>query len=348
MNLEMLKKAMEPLAQFGKDEIEITVNDTVVVLRTLLPAEEIACQKYASGVLEQIRGEIDLENDQMSRHGALDYFDKFRIEVISWAIIKIGSLDLRDTQLIETGEFLDNGLPKKITRQLAMRQLIQESWSRGMITICFSKYGDLVTKIAEKAEKVAEKSIADLQAEIERVEKKLEGLKQEKDKRALGDPSVTAKQIQNLVEVGKTMEKELDTAAKQAEKLKTAREQEKELEKELEQIRRENPIPEAPKVEPEPPKRKQVIPEEVPPPTSGPNQEEMIRKAREATSQNPINSSVDPLSAATPIGSVQGVEAYRLPAQTLSDRGQKVPQRRAEVDPDPSKSSMNPNFKPRR
>ncbi len=342
MNLDMLKAAMKPLEDFGKDEIEIEVNGTIVVLKTLLPVEEVSCQKYASGVLEQIREEIDIENDQMSRHGALDYFDKFRTEVISYAIIKIGALDFRGVEFIETGELLDNGKPKKIKRQLALRNIIQESWSRAMITICFSKYGDLITKLSEKAEKVAEKSISDLDAEIDRIAVKLEKLKQEKDKRALGDPSVTAKQIQNLVEVGKVMEEELDYAAKEAERLKTAREYEIEAEKEIERLRQEE------QKQKEETKRKSVIPEEVPPPTSGPTQEELIRKAREQSSQQPDNTSQDPLSSATPVGSVQGVEAYRLPSQTISERGQNQQRGKVELDRDPRKSSINPNFKPRK
>lgn len=335
MKLEMLKKAMKPLEDFGKDEIEIDINGTVIVLKTLLPIEEVACQRYASGVLEKLKEELDLEDAHMSRHGALDYFDKFRTEVISYALVQVGDLDFREVEYLETGEHLGNGVAKKIKRQVALRDLIQSSWSRAMLTICFSKYGDLIVKLSEKAEKIAETSFSDLVVEIERLEVKLEKLKQEKDKRAYGDPSVTAQQIQNLVEIGKVMEQEIDQARVKAENLKTKREKENEARKDS-------------GAQAKKPERRPVIPEEVPPPTPGPSQEELIQKARKQAEAQSLKNSEDPLSSATPVGRVQGVEAYRLPSQTISERGQNKQRRKAEIDPDPKKSSMNPNFKPRR
>lgn len=345
MNLDMLKQAMKPIQDFGKDEISIEVNGSAVTLRTLLPAEEVACQKYATGVLDRIKDEIDLENDYMSRHGALDYFDKFRIEVISYSICQIGELDFRGVDYIETGEVLPNGTPKKITKELALRNLIEESWSRAMITICFSKYGDLVTKLSEQAEKIASRSISDLDAEIQRLETKLEKTKQERDKRAVGDPSVTAVQIKNLVEVGRVMEEEMEEASKRAEELETEREREIAIEKErLRKLDEERRKQEEAKKKAAP-KRQSVIPEEVPPPTPAPQPtREQIEQARKG-SKTPEG---DLLGTATPVGSVKGIEAYRLPSQTISDRGQNSAPRPAQLDPDPRKSSANPNFKPRR
>ena len=118
----------------------------------------------------------------------------------------------------------------------------------------------------------------------------------------------------------------------------SAREYEKAAEKEIQELREQE----------EKQSRKSVIPEEVPPPTPGPSQEELIRKAREQASQQPENTAQDPLSSATPVGSVKGVEAYRLPSQTISDRGQNRSSGKVPVDQDPRKSSVNPNFKPRR
>jgi len=349
MNLEMLKQAMKPLEYFGKVEIQIEVNGSKVVLKTLLPAEEVACQKYASGVLEQIKEEIDLENDEMSRHGALDYFDKFRIEVISYSVIQIGDLDFRNVPYLDTGETLPNGKEKKITRQLALRQIIETSWSRAMITICFSKYGDLVTLLSEQAEKIANRSISDLDAEIQRLKAKLEKTLQERDKRAVGDPSVTAVQIKNLVEVGRVMEDELSSATKKAEELKTEREIEREVEREVEREIEEERIKEeaSKREEKETPKRKSVIPEEVPPPTAPPTKEE-VKEARKRATQGSEEAEEDPLGTATPVGSIKGVDAYRLPSQTISERGQKSAPSPTQINKDPSASSANPKFKPRR
>ena len=337
MNLEMLKKALQPLEDFGKDEINFEVSGIKVYLKPLLPKEEISCQKYATGLLESIREEVDVENDAMSRHAALDYFDKFRIEVISYAIVQVGDTDFRNLQYIDTGEVLENGAPKKITKQLAMRELIVSSWSRAMITICFSKYGDLVVKLSEDAEKITEKTVLDIESEISRLKQKLNRLEQEKEKRAGGDPSITMAQISNLVEVGKTMEKEIEQMNKAQEEFIERQNAESFAdyveEKEKEEGKTTQPEPPQPKK----PERKQVIPEEVPPPTAQPTQENLTNAQKEARQYS------DALSDAKPAGKVGEVDAYRLPAQTLSNRG-KTPEKQQQNKVDPS---LNPNFRRR-
>lgn len=337
MNLEMLKKALQPLEDFGKDEINFEVSGVKVYLKPLLPKEEIACQKYATGLLESIREEVDVENDAMSRHAALDYFDKFRIEVISYAIVQVGDADFRKVDYIETGDLLENGAPKKISKQLAMRQLIVSSWSRAMITICFSKYGDLVVKLSEDAEKITEKTVLDLESEIDRLKQKIVRLEGEKEKRAGGDPSITMAQISNLVEVGKTMEREIEQMNKAQEEFVERQNAESFAdyveEKEKEQAKNTQP-PEPPKK----PERKQVIPEEVPPPTNQPTQENLMNAQKEARQNS------DALSDAKPVGKVGDIDAYRLPSQTLSNRG-KAPEQPKQNKTDPS---LNPNFKRRR
>ena len=74
-----------------------------------------------------------------------------------------------------------------------------------MITICFQRYGDLVQKIADKADRVAQTTLPDLDAEIERVEERLKRLKEDRETRAKGDPSVTTQQITSLLEAGKAL-----------------------------------------------------------------------------------------------------------------------------------------------
>jgi len=213
MDLQSLRAALKPLTQFGSDEHVFDVEGITVALRPLLPREEIASQQFASAVLAQTQEEEGLDDDDpLTRTAALRYMDQFRIEIISYAIVQIGDTDLRGLTHIETGELLDNGTPVKIPTHVAMRNIMTESWSRGMITIAFSKYGDLVTKIAQKADKIAEASIADLDAEIDRQEKRLTSLRLEREKRAAGDPGVTYEQIRGLVSAGEALSREVDQA----------------------------------------------------------------------------------------------------------------------------------------
>ena len=295
MDLASLKAALKPLSDFGQDEHTFSIpqangQDLDITLRALLPKEEVACQRYASDVLAKAVADEGLEDgDGLTRAAALRYFDMYRAEVVAYALAQIGDVDFRKIKHIETGEMTegDNPVPVKVPRHVAVRGIIEDTWSRGMITIGFSKYGDLVTNIAKKASKVAKESLADLDAEIEREEKYLADLKVEREARAKGDPSVTTDQIKNLIVAGEVLEQEIDHAINAGrEDRRTAlnlRGLEAEAAAEIaaeEAAQKANPvepdfpdgIPEEPTAEeappPSPAPRKSVIPDRVPPPTN--------------------------------------------------------------------------------
>lgn len=344
MDLNALRQAMAPIMNVGKKETFVEVEGVKIYMRPLLPMEEVAVQRYAASVLDKVQSDEGLtEDDQMSRAAALDYFDRFRMEVISYSVVAIGDLSLRGVEYIENGETLQDGTKVRIPKPLAMRKMV-EQWSRSMVTICFSKYGDMIRKVAEEAEKMVEKSQSDLEAEIERVEERLKVLKAERETRAAGDPSVTSKQIDNLVRAGKAMENQTRQAAKVAKE---------EAENEQRQNRARAP----------------VYPPSAPPPTqtskpqSQPRQEfgsfsdptveeadfqpdmlgdlERIAEARRAaTVERDLNQN------AKPIGSIDGVEAYKFPSVDLSPRGKKSAPNSPPTtdDKDPREGTRNPNF----
>ena len=341
LDLNALKEALKPLASYGRDEMTFQVGGMDVTIRPLLPMEEVAVQRYAASVLDEIQNQEGLTNeDQMSRAAALDYFDRFRIEIVANSIIQVNNLDLRDVKTLPTGEVLENGVAVQIPRNLAMREIVME-WSRATITICFQRYGDLVQKIADAAEKIAQTTLPDLEAEIERVERRLESLKQEREERAKGDPSVTTQQITKLVQAGKQLQEEAEMAVVQA------------------RAQAASGTPE----------RKSVVPPTAPPPTSGPptykttkvpeaapsdpsefqssfgddvaSEEARIRAARAAAAAAQREEPVDTLREAKPAGSVGGVDAYRLPSESLSPRGRAG----SPEDSTPVDSTKNPNFR---
>lgn len=341
LDLNALKEALKPLASYGRDEMTFQVGGMDVTIRPLLPMEEVAVQRYAASVLDEIQNQEGLTNeDQMSRAAALDYFDRFRIEIVANSIIQVNNLDLRNVKTLPTGEVLENGVAVQIPRNLAMREIVME-WSRATITICFQRYGDLVQKIADAAEKIAQTTLPDLEAEIERVERRLESLKQEREERAKGDPSVTTQQITKLVQAGKQLQEEAEMAVVQA------------------RAQAASGTPE----------RKSVVPPTAPPPTSGPptykttkvpeaapsdpsefqssfgddvaSEEARIRAARAAAAAAQREEPVDTLREAKPAGSVGGVDAYRLPSESLSPRGRAG----SPEDSTPVDSTKNPNFR---
>lgn len=378
MKIKSLRKALTPLTKFGQDEISFDVDSgegpIQVYLRPLLPREEIECQKQAREIL--LRAKEEASTDEVSRAAAIEYFDKFRIEVVSYALVQVGDENFREVKYVETEETLPNGTPIRIPLQQALRDLISEEWSRSMITICWSKYGDLMTKIAQRAEKVAEQTVADLDSEISRLSDKLAKLKVEREDRAKGDPSITMDQIRAISNLGDALEEEVEDTIQQAQAQrdfrKAAHEQQRSWEAEdLEDLEEDLEEDQEP-----PPSRKPVIPAVVPPPTAKPplpvnpahgnfvssfgdmddpeslllqEQEaarimEARRQAREAASGVGRD-----LSRAESVGQVtspsgQTLEAYRLPPETISSRGQKeAPKREA-----PSRGNHNPNFVPPR
>lgn len=388
LDLSALKKALKPLSEMGRDEFTFEVDGMNVTLRPLLPLEEVAVQRFASSVLDDIQAQEGLaSNDNMSRAAAMDYFDRFRIEIIANAIVQVNDLDLREEKYVLTGETLENGTPVQVPRGIAMRGIVQE-WSRAMITVCFARYGDLVQKIADKADEIAQTTLPDLDAEIERVEARLKSLRQDRETRAKGDPSVTAQQITNLVKAGQAMEKEAEDAHLRAE-AEAILAQERKMARDPQQQGKVAPPVEDPEpqkeveVTPQAPTvgqgRKSVIPQSSPPPSSFPTstgteipgevmssfgdgddpevvaaEEARIMEARRRAAMAAAQTAQqedprDPLRDAVPAGSVDGVEAYRLPKEEVSPRGRKsAPKKKGHKAAKGPQSTENPHFKPSR
>lgn len=351
LDLSVLRKALAPLAKIGKQELTFDAQGTQVTLRPLLPAEEVEVQKYSASVIDEHRVEEEKsDDDNMSRAAALDYFDRFRIEIIAYSIVQIGTLDLRNVTTVATGEVLDNGVEVQIPKTTAMRLFIKEQWSRGMLSLAFYKYGELAQLLQLEADNLARKSASDLDVEIERVEKRLVDLKEEREKRAKGDVNITQKQILSILEAEEALERSGQEALEALPLMEQA----------------------APPSEPTPPRRS-VVPPTSPPPGPPPAPvipEEVQNKFRSSFDDSDdaiqeeeqrilahrraslMSSNVaDPLSKAQPVGTLGGQEAFKLPPQVLSNRGKaanaNAKPSKIEVNPIP-RGSDNPNFRPSR
>ncbi len=375
LDLATLRKALAPLSLVGKDELTFDVKGTTVTIRPLLPAEEVVVQRHAAEVLEENKTEDDTksDDDNMSRAAALDYFDRFRIEIMAYSLVQVGSLDLRQVGTVTTGEILDNGVEVSIPKHVAMRLFIREQWSRGMLSLAFYKYGELAQRLQIDADNIARKSASDLDVEIERVEKRLEDLKEERTKRAKGDVNITNRQIASLLEA----EDALDRSGQDAlDRVPTGPVRTKPV------AAAQSPAPLPPEeFEPElppivAPPRRPVTPASSPPPSSQgmetvashispkfqssfDDSEEAIMEeeqrilARRRLALRAPEDVKDPLAEPQPTGPITpgGPEAYRLPQQTLSSRGKAKADASksapAELNPIP-KGTGNPNFRPSR
>ena len=325
IDIGMLRKAVAPLTRVGRDEITFDVEGTRITLRSLLPIEEVAVQRFSQATLEEAQGDDD--DNTLSRATAIEYFDQYRSEVLAHAVVAVGSLDLREVPEMTTGERLDDGTPVVVSRVSALRMMIRESWSRAMLSIAFYQYGELVQRLQDTADDLVRKSVADLDVEIGRLEKRLESARTERTKRAAGDPSIHASQVSSIIEADQLLERQRVDALNEAVAGAVVA-----------------PLPPPPVATPEspppaeiappsPPRRASVIPPTVPPP--GPPIPDKLRiDAAEAASMESI----------TTLG---GVEAMRLPPQVISDRGTTPPKSVEGANPVP-KGAANPNFRPRR
>jgi len=382
IDLTTLKEALAPLAQVGKEEISFEVEGVTVHLCPLLPHEEVEVQRYSSLVLEDTQETEGKDaDDSMSRAAALDYFDKFRIEVIAYAVVQVGSLDLRGVEMVETGEVLENGVKVRVKRHAAMRDLIQNNWSRSMITAVFSRYGDLVERLAMEADSLTGREPPDMDIEIQRVEKRLKELQEERDKRAKGDPNVTNEQISDLVQMGEDRQRRLAQAAEEHARARSGAGKPVAVKTpqgtvDLEQQEAIRQAVEAGKVAPTAapaPSPAAFVQESEHPqsfeemrssfedgedPEVFAAEEARIMAARRAAASRaaapdygdavgsvaPGPEAVDLMGEAKPAGQVKGVDAYRLPTQEMSPRGRgkkPAPKKGKGVAPE-----VNPNFKP--
>lgn len=205
ISLSHLKQALAPLETFGKNEHTFQINGLSITIRPLLPVEETHVHRYAAEIIEENKGEAT-EDGNMSRAAALDYFDRFRIEVIAHAIIQIGDLDLRHEKTLATGEALEDGTPIKVSKASALRDMIRNEWSRTSLSLAFEAYGDLMQRLQDEADNIVRKSIDDLDIEIARLENRLVEVKAEREKRTVSDPTIFKDQVESILKADSILE----------------------------------------------------------------------------------------------------------------------------------------------
>jgi hypothetical protein len=190
LDLAALEQALAPLEQVGMDEIAFEMDGHTIWIRPLLPREEIAAQAYAQRVIDEATD----DQGNVNNYEALDYFDTFRVEALSYAICQINELDLRDEEWIATGQQTDTGKKVRVKKHVAMRDIIWK-WSRPLLSAAFAKYGELLARQEQDQENLVEYEPADLDAEIDRVKIRLRRLTLEKERRAKGDVNIHAEQV---------------------------------------------------------------------------------------------------------------------------------------------------------
>lgn len=176
--LDALEKALASVEQLGQSEKTYQVGGTSVTLRVLTQEEEIEVQGYAGEVLQA--------GEESTNQVAMEYIVRFKVGVLSYALIQVGPNNFRGLDYVETGDVLESGVKVKIPKHQALRKLLRK-WSATLIHGIFRRYAELAAEAEIRADKALRFEPVDLDTEIERVEKRLSALKTEKDQRTQGD-----------------------------------------------------------------------------------------------------------------------------------------------------------------
>ena len=321
LNLTDLQQALAPLSQLGKGELSIVAGGLNITLRVLTSKELNYCVEYGkSGESEDVV--------------LTDFIERYRATLLGYAICQIDNLNLRGEDYI-TNQGAD-GKMTRVPKHIAVRNLIEGSWSSTVTNSLFQAYSTLNTRVTIEAERQINYIPQDLDAEIERLTKRIAELNSEKEKNQV-KPSDVLETLRDLSQ------------------------RESELQQDPESVFEEpDPVP-----VPQP--RTPISPKVAPPPSSSFGeindaslQEEEARLAADRLAmiqeepdfiappmgrRPPHVQPVGGLNEVRPSHMIDGKPAFDLPSEVISNRGKAVqPSGRPQVDPTPS-SYNNPRFR---
>ena len=175
VNLQALEAALGKVERIRDHEFTFEVGDIEITLRPLRPDEETEVQKYAQVAMETVA-------EDGNQAAFADFMDRLRHASLGFSVVKIGALDLRDVEYIETGELDDNENPVSIPKWEAMVQIIGKDWGRMMLSQVFGKFGEMLDRAELRAQEAVKFQPVDLEEEIERTERRLAELKTTRDR----------------------------------------------------------------------------------------------------------------------------------------------------------------------
>jgi hypothetical protein len=321
MDLKTLELAFAPIQEIGEGELSFDAEGFTLVVRTLIPDEEVECARYASEAVPE--GTTDPSS-------AIDYVDRYRRAVLSYALVQIGDTDLRGVRVVSTGELLSNGKPKSIPKHEAVRQLLQ-AWSKPLLARCLSQFHHLINEVEKRVREAIQYTPSDIDAEIEALQERIQTLKAEKEEQLKGLRSAFHRTIEDIDTLPPVQEAPA-------------------------QAPQEAPAPRVPisptsiQGAPPAPSRAQVRQPAPPQPIQDSFLGEDHEAAIAAETQRVLarRQQTDPR---LPVGQIDGTDVFQMPVQVLEAPTEQPPtDRRHIIDapPVPGGGSANPRFQPRK
>lgn len=192
VTLKALEAAITQIETLQDHELTFEVNGLTLALRPVRSVDEPEVQRYSQIAWEKT---TNADGDVAAFQ---DFSNRVRLGTIAFALVQIGSLDLRGVDYIETGEEDENGNIESRPKWETILELITNQWTKELQSQVFLKYGELMERIEISASKMVRFDPADLDDEITRLEKRLEDLKLKKAEQgqSTSDP---AKKIQRAI-----------------------------------------------------------------------------------------------------------------------------------------------------
>lgn len=172
LDFKALEQALNTIGKLGNGEWTVEIDNIPVVLRLPTADEDAACLVYAHA-------------DERSAT-PVQAGERYKRMLIACCIQAIGPLDLRGVTHVSTGEVLPNGVEVKISKIDAVRKIL-ESWTSKTILLVVAKISELARRKDDELDKAIKFDLAEVDAEIKRLEARLKSLQEQKDK-AKGPP----------------------------------------------------------------------------------------------------------------------------------------------------------------
>lgn len=200
VTLKALEAAVTQVEQIRDHEFTFEAGGIQITLRPLRAEEETDVQRHAQVAWEGVGEEGDVA-------AYADFMDRVRLATLGYSIVRIGDTDLHGVKYIETGEVDENENPVAVPKNEAVREMIGDQWTKQMLTQVFSKFGELLERVEIEASKSVKFEPADLDEEIDRLEKRMVELKAQRDKKEPAGTSPVQKVQKGVVEAGDARQK---------------------------------------------------------------------------------------------------------------------------------------------
>ncbi len=190
ITFEALEKALAPIAEVGQQELTFDLGGTLITLSGITPEQDIEVTRFANEAL----------STDESMPNTADWATRFKLALLSHAIVAVGDQDLRGVETIATGETLPNGVPLRLPKAQAMRKLLSR-WTESVRNLLLRKYGELLVQLELKSDKLVQFDFMDLDAEIANLEGRLSSLKNAREQAQAKETTEIANMVKTLVKI---------------------------------------------------------------------------------------------------------------------------------------------------